>query len=200
MNARFLVITGMVLAAAAARLLPHPPNFAPIAAMALFGGAYLSRKWLAFLVPLSAMVLSDVLLYHLHTQRYLLSEYLTRQLFIYACFAVMVGAGFSLRNRRTALPILGVTIGCSIFFFLMTNLWVWLTQGGFGRELTPAGLLLCYQDAIPFFHNTLLGDLFFVGALFGGFALLEQWLPSLRESSAPAAAPVEQEAYATADR
>jgi hypothetical protein len=198
MNARFLVITGMVLTAAAARLIPHPPNFTPIAAMALFGGACVSRNWLAFLVPLGAMTLSDLVIYHSHSPRPELGDYAGHRLAVYGCFSVMVCVGFWLRSRRTVLPIFGAALACSVFFFVVTNFVVWLRPGdGLGREQNLTGLLLCYIDAIPFFYNTVLGDLFYSGILFGAFALLEHWLPALRESAITA---VGQKEYATVDR
>jgi len=173
MKSRFFVLLGMILLAAASRLVPHPPNFAPIAAMALFGGAYFSDKRLAFFVPLMAMFLSDVVL-GLHPLMPV----------VYGSFAMIVGIGLWLRTRRTALPIAGAALTSSILFFVLTNFGVWAFSSLYPK--TMAGLLACYAAAIPFFQNTLLGDAVYTAILFGGFALAERGFPALR---APAVVP-----------
>ena len=104
---RFLVLLGMILLAAAFRLIPHPPNFAPITAMALFGGAYCSDKRLAFVLPLTAMFLSDVAI-GLHTLMPV----------IYGSFVLIVCVGLWLRQW---LPITGAALASSILFFILTN-------------------------------------------------------------------------------
>lgn len=179
---RFLVITGMILAAAAWRLLPHTWNLAPMGALALFAGACLSSRWAALLVPLSAMALSDLALYF--TKGYPADPA------VYLSFAMIVGIGFWLHSRRRLLPIVAAALASSILFFVVTNFAVWLTGGGLSRPKTLEGLLLCYGDAIPFFRPTLVGDALFTTVMFGGFALLEYFLPALRE---PTLAPAGQE-------
>ncbi len=173
MKPRFFVFLGIIFLAAASRLIPHPPNFAPIAAMALFGGAYFSDKRLAFFVPLAAMFLSDLVL-GLHGLMPV----------VYGSFAMIVGIGLWLRTRRTALPIAGAALTSSILFFVLTNFGVWAFSSIYPK--TMAGLLACYAAAIPFFQNTLLGDAVYSTILFGGFALAERGFPALR---APAVAP-----------
>lgn len=174
---RFLVLAGMILAAAASRLLPHPPNFTPIGAMALFGGACLSDRRLAFLLPLAAMWLSDLALGALHGSPSFGLHRLTPV--VYGSFALIVCLGFRLRNRRSPLPIAGATLAGSVLFFVLTNFGVWALGSGYPKSW--AGLLACYVAAIPFFHNTLLGDAVYAAALFGGLALAEKRLPALRE-------------------
>lgn len=194
-TARFLAITGLILAAAGARLLPHPPNFAPVAAMALFAGATLSRKWLAFLVPLMAMLLSDAILYQSHNLTQDMNGYLMMRAVVYGCFGMTVCLGFFLQSRRSALPIGGMTLISSVLFFVVTNFVVWAFYQGFSFPRTTAGLIDCYVVALPFFGNTILGDALFTVVLFGGFALLEHFLPALRESPV-----IEPKEYVTADR
>lgn len=178
---RFLVITGMILAAAAARLIPHPPNFTPVAAMALFAGATLSRPGLALLVPFAAMVLSDVVIYSSHSQHFDPMIYLIGQAVVYGCFGLTVGMGRWLRSRYTVPCIAGTMLASSVLFFVVTNFAVWVMGQGLGRPMTPAGLLACYVDALPFFRNTVLGDALFSAVLFGGFILAEHYFPALRE-------------------
>lgn len=165
---RLLVLVCMILAAAASRLIPHPPNVAPVTAVALFGGAYLSDKRLAFLVPVAALFLSDLILgLYPHME------------IVYGSFAVVVCIGLLLRKRRTPLRIAGAALASSALFFIITNFGVWAFDALYPR--TMAGLVACYVAAIPFFRNTLMGDALYTAILFGGFALAEKWFPALRE-------------------
>lgn len=169
----------MVLAAAASRLIPHPPNFTPIAAMALFGGARLEPR-LAFLVPLAAMFLSDLALGVVSGDlRVGLHPLLP---VVYASFALIVCLGLWLRNRQSVLSIAGATLAGSVLFFVLTNLGVWAFGSGYPKS--AVGLVTCYVAAIPFFHNTLLGDAVYAAALFGGLALAERAVPALGQPPA----------------
>jgi hypothetical protein len=193
---RFLFLSGMILAAAVSRLLPHPPNFAPIAAMALFGGACFREKTLAFGVPLLGMILSDLAidlrLIDLHWYMPVgyspLSsdwgwEKVMHKLLIYGAFAASVGLGFLLQRRRTLLPIAGATLASSLLFFTVTNFGAWLVDPAYPR--TFAGLYECYYAGVPFWRDgTLPGDVFYVTVLFGGLALAEKWVPATREAAA----------------
>ena len=160
----------MVFAAAAARLIPHPPNFAPIAALALFGGAHFADRRLAFAVPLAALFLSDAVL-----------GFYPGMAATYAGFALVVFLGFGLRRRRTFGPVVAAALAGSVLFFVVTNFSVWAAGALYPR--TAAGLVECYAAAIPFFRNTLAGDLFFTAVLFGGFALAQKRWPILAETA-----------------
>lgn len=165
---RPLVLTGMILAAAASRLCPHLPNFTPIAAMALFGGAHFADKRLAFGVPLLALLLSDALLgFHAGMPA------------VYGGFALIVALGLGLRANRTATTVAGTALAGALLFFLITNFAVWAAGVLYPR--TWAGLGECYLAAIPFFRNSLAGDLFYAAVLFGGFALAQRRWPLLAE-------------------
>lgn len=166
-RARTLAVAGMILGAAASRLLPHPPNFTPIAAMALFAGARLDDRRLAFLVPLAALFLSDLVI-GLHAGIP----------FVYGAFALIVVLGLRLRRRPSALPIAGAALAASLLFVAVTNLGAWAAGHQYPR--TAAGLASCFQAAIPFFWPTLLGDALYSVLLFGGLALAERRLPALR--------------------
>ncbi len=175
MNKRLMVLTGIVVAAAMARLMPHPPNMTPIGAMALFGGAFLPNRRLAYALPLVAMLLSDIVLG--------LTVYgkamLTSQPIVYTCLLATVAMGKLIRDRRSVLNVGAVTLASSFLFFGVTNLAVWASGSLYPR--TFAGLMVCYTAAIPFFRNSLIGDMAFTATLFGGFALLENVVASLRE-------------------
>jgi len=174
---RLFVLVGMILAAAASRLIPHPPNFAPIGAMALFGGACFASRLAAFVVPLAAMFLSDLAIGLLTGN---LSLGLHRLIpVVYGSFALIVCLGFWLRSRRTVVPIAGAALASSVLFFVLTNFGVWALGSWYPK--TWEGLVACYVAAIPFFHNTLVGDAVYTTVLFGGLALAEKGLPALRE-------------------
>ena len=169
-HARLLAIFSAILVAAALRLVPHPPNFTPIGAIALFGGAYLGRQALGFAVPLGALLLSDAVIgFH------------SGMPFVYASVALIVVIGWAIRTRRTVVGIAAAALASSVLFFAVTNFGVWLTSGMYPPTL--AGLAACYVAAIPFFQNTLAGDLFFSAFLFGGFAVLERQVPLLRPAA-----------------
>jgi len=97
----------------------------------------------------------------------------------YGSFALIVCLGFWLRGRRKVVPIAGAALAGSVLFFVLTNLGVWALGSWYPK--TWEGLVACYVAAIPFFHNTLLGDAFYSTVFFGGLALAEKGLPALRE-------------------
>ena len=171
MNPRILILLAAIVAAAALRLVPHPPNFTPIGAMALFSGAYFGRKGLAFIAPLAAMLLSDAIIgFH------------SGMLFIYGGVALIVLLGQVALSRVTLLRVGGAALASSVLFFVISNFGTWLLSGMY--PLDASGLAACYVAAIPFFQNTLAGDLFYCALLFGGFALLERSVPALRPQPA----------------
>jgi hypothetical protein len=172
-KARLIALLAAILVAAAMRLLPHPPNFAPIAAMALFAGAYLPGRALAFAAPFGALVLSDILL----------GGFYAGIGFVYFSFALTVLIGWAISSRKTPLTIGAAALASSITFFIITNFGMWLFSGFYPP--TMAGLVACYVAAIPFFQNTVAGDLFFTALLFGGFALAERMIPALRKEQGP---------------
>jgi hypothetical protein len=157
----------MILAAAASRLIPHPPNMTSVTAMALFGGAMLADRRLAFAIPLCALFLSDLVL-GFHDQMFL----------VYGSFALIVCIGLWLQQHRSAATIAGAAIASSLLFFGITNFGVWALDRMYPHTL--AGLIACYTAALPFLRNTLEGDLFYTLVLFGGFALLERQFPKLQ--------------------
>jgi hypothetical protein len=171
-TSRILVIAGLIAAAALSRLLPHPSNFTPIGAMAIFGGACVGRLGLAMLLPAIAMLVSDAIL-----------GFSAATPIVYGCFAIDVLIGRWLRGRRTLVPIAVAVLVGSIQFFAFTNFACWVDF----YPHTLAGLSECYALAIPFFQNTLAGDAFFATVLFGGLAVVEYGCPAARETKLEAA-------------
>ena len=180
LNTRFFTLVGIALAAAAMRLVPHVPNFTPIAALALFGGTYFSQKKAAFGVPLAAMYVSDIILGFFI---YDFGWFHKTMPFVYGSFAMTVILGFWIRHRRSPLRIGGAALGSSVLFFSVTNFGVWI--GGHLYPMTGEGLIACYVAAIPFFRNMVLGNTVYTIVLFGGFAMAQFFWPSLRGANSP---------------
>jgi hypothetical protein len=164
---RFLVIVAVITVAAFLRLLPHWPNFTPIAGIALFGGTYLGRKHLAFIVPLLAMLVSDLFLGFHQTM-----------LAVYASFALIVGIGILLRKNIGIVSVIVASLSSSVLFFLITNFAAWQS----GLMPYPAnfnGLIEAYIAGLPFLNNGILGDLFYNTVFFGSFFLAVRRFPQL---------------------
>lgn len=157
--AAFLLIT----LAALSRLMPHPPNFTPVAAIALFGGAYLDKRF-ALIVPLAAMLVSDWFLgFH------------SLMPFVYGSLLAIGLIGIWLKAHKTLGWTLAATLSASVLFFVVTNFAVWLMPNSMYPKTTE-GLIACYVAAIPFFRNSLMGDLFYVALLFGVYELVARMI------------------------
>lgn len=175
-----LILIAMIVVVALTRLLPHPPNFTPVQAMALFAGASLLDRRLAVLVPLAAMVLSDLALGLLHGGFHMSYLFSLSHLSVYACIVLCAVAGFALRGRISAGRVVGWSLASAVLFFVVTNFAVWLSASALpGYNACAAGLLPCYIAAIPFFQWTVAGALFYSALLFGGHHLLRQRWPAL---------------------
>lgn len=141
-------------------LLPLPPNVAPVTALALLSAAYLPRRW-GWMVPLGIMIGSDLII-GTYTWQVMMSVYLS--------FAAGFGVGFWLRRRVSASRLLAASLIASSLFFLVTNAAVWAFQTMYPHTL--AGLGQAYVAGMPFFRNTLVGDLGYSGIFFGLRAVL----------------------------
>lgn len=158
----------MILVAAAFRIIPHPPNFSPVAGIALFGGACITDRRIAFLIPLSVMVLADLVL-----------GFSSVTPVVYASFALIACLGMRLRGSRGPAKVIAHTFAASILFYLTTNFAVWAMTTMYPH--TSAGLAGCYVAALPFFQNTVMGDLLYTTSLFVGLALIERRFPVIGE-------------------
>lgn len=151
----------MILLSIMLRLLPHPANVAPITALALFSGVYLPRKY-AFILPILALFISD----------YFIGFYGIEMVFVYGSFIISGLIGLWVRENKVFWGVLGGALFASVLFYLITNFGVWAdARSWYTKDLS--GLLNCYIAALPFFRNTLLGDLFYTGAFFGGYELVK---------------------------
>ncbi|GAA4467185.1 hypothetical protein GCM10023189_50350 [Nibrella saemangeumensis] len=164
---RLITLSAIVLLTALTRLLPHLPNFTPVAALALFGSAMFERRVVGLLAPLAAMLLSDALIGFHGTMPY-----------VYGSFALSWLLGLWVRKNPTALTIGSAALVSSVLFFLITNFGVWYGSAFYPQ--TSQGLMTCYLSAVPFFRYTVLGDLFYSAVLFGGYFLLQQRYTVLR--------------------
>jgi hypothetical protein len=167
---RTLLALVLIVLAAALRIAPHPWNFTPIGAMALFSGAVLKDRRLAFFFPLLALFAGDLFIgFHKLIP------------IVYASFLVNVAIGLWLRDRRTVPRISLATLLGAIQFFFATNFAVWQFLSGYPH--TASGLIACYIAGIPFFWNTLAGDAAYALLLFGSFALAERLSPALQRTT-----------------
>lgn len=181
MARRSIWIVGLIGLVTLARLLPHFPNFTPLTAVALFGGAHFHSRWAAFGVPLLALLLSDAAL-EATTALGLHAGWMAGgsgfhpgMWVVYTATALVAAVGLSLRRRQSVGTVAGAVLGSSVLFFLVTNFAWWV-----GYDLYPhtvEGLLQCYLAALPFFHWSLLGDACYATLLFGGYALAERRFP-----------------------
>lgn len=183
---RFWTLASITLAVAMTRVVPHPWNFTPVGALCLFGGAYFTRRWAAFVVPLAALVVSDLVL---AVTLYRFSDFLYMPP-VYVSFTLIVGLGILLRREQPAwwpvrlLSVAAAAVGAALLHYLITNLAVWMFQDFYPR--TSEGLVACFVAALPFLKNMLAANLIFCGILFGGFAWAQRRFPVLREQAAPA--------------
>jgi hypothetical protein len=155
-NYQVIIPMIIIILAVLLRLVPHPANVAPIAAMALFGGVYLDKKYV--FLPLLAMFISDLFLgFHASMPM------------VYASFVLIGLIGLWLKTHKTVPLVLSASVASSLIFFLLTNFNYWYATPLYPK--TFEGLFQSYMMALPFFRNSLFGDLFYTGLFFGGYAL-----------------------------
>ena len=160
MKNKTLIILLIILIGAFSRIIPHPPNFTAIGAISILGGLYFNKKYLAFFTPIMAMFLSDIILGH------------TPIISVYIAFLTIIPLGIKIRENLTYSSIFKISIYASILFFVITNFTSWLYNPIYPQNLS--GLIMSYTAGIPFFANTLLGNLFFCFSLFGLYEIISK--------------------------
>ena len=172
---------GLILLAAVSRLIPHPPNFAPIASLAIFGGTVINNKKYALILPLGALLLSDIL-FELFTSTK--GFYDISQTFVYGAFILITFLATKIKTVSTK-NILFACLWSGAIFFILSNFGVWLT--GVFYPKTLAGLMQCYTAAIPFYKNeffgnmllnTFMSNIFYTAVLFGAYAVIKKTVVS----------------------
>jgi len=143
MLAIFLIVCGVIF-----RLLPHAAYFTPIAAIALFGGVYIQRRY-ALLLPLAALIISDSAIGF---------GSLRTRLSVYGSFLIIGLIGMAIRNKKSVLTVIGGTLGGSVIFYLITNFAFFYPTTMYAHNVS--GIMSSYFNALPFLRNTLLGDIF----------------------------------------
>ena len=171
-NKNYLYITIGILAVALTRLIPHPFNFSPLGALALFAGSKFDKKSLALAVPLLATFISDVILNNFFYK----AMFPTFTLFyngwyiVYFSYALIALAGYLFLKQDKWWKLIIGSIGASILFFIISNLSYWTSYNMYTKDFT--GLMSCYTAAIPFFKSTLIGNLLWTLVLFGIYHLI----------------------------
>lgn len=163
----------LVAFAVLSRILPHPPNFTAIGAIALFGAAQLKSNWKAIAIPFFALFLSDLFINNVVYANYY--DHFTWQIspFVYIAFALILALGFlGLRGNVKTGIIIGSSLIASVIFFLFTNAMSWQLDPMYTKDFS--GLITSYVAGIPFFFNTVAGDLFYCGVLFGSYAWIKE--------------------------
>jgi|694.fasta_scaffold00778_20 hypothetical protein len=170
-----LVTVLFLIVAVALRFVPHPANFAPLGALGLFAGCYL-RGWGAWLLPVGAVAASDWLGHLLNIPGMGFYSPIGMA-FVYGGFAIGALIGRFLRGRERPLPVAGAAFLNSLAFFVISNFGVWFASVSF-YEKSLTGLVECYVSAIPFFGNSLAGDIFYSALFFGAYQLVLRMIPA----------------------
>ena len=183
-KAQFGILVLIVFVVALSRLLPYllgiqeTFNFSPLAAIALFGGAYFTKKSNAFIFPLLALWVSNLLLDNIFLSQYYEGFALFANWEGYIAILCIVSLAFIILKKVTLTSVIGASLLAPILFYIITNFVVWLNSGMYPK--TAAGLGECYVLAIPFFWNTLIGDIVFSALLFGTYELAALKFPILK--------------------
>jgi hypothetical protein len=161
---QLIALICLIIAAVVSRLLPHPPNVAPVAGLALFAGASISGPK-KFLLPLIIMILSDIFLGFHRVMPY-----------VYGSFILITLLGTVLKIKNSFSLLVTMSLISSALFYLITNFGVWLHSGMYAK--TVGGLLQSYIMALPFFQNTLVGDMIYTITIFYGYRIIEHFTVS----------------------
>lgn len=170
-NLQIVFISLVIIIAALSRMIPHPLNFAPMCAIALFGAAHFSNRWLGFIIPISATFLSDLFInnYIYQSESFIISF----NVWAYGSYLLIIIFSLSLYKKNVSLFNLSSgALGSSLIFYLISNFGVWLT--GTMYPLNFQGLVQCYTAAIPFFGNTLMSTFFYSFILFGSYYAIQK--------------------------
>ena len=178
-NKNFALIASFIGIAALFRLFPHPPNVTPVAAMAFIGGAYFSKKYWGFVLPIVALFLSDLVINNTIARAFftdqtgfiLFSDYMIP---VYIAFILTALIGMVMHSTGMFKKILIGSLLSSVAFFIITNVGVWMSTAIYPKSAT--GLILCFEAALPFFRNTLLGNALFFSVFVLGIEAIKTYV------------------------
>lgn len=174
-NLQIGFLTIIILVAAFSRMMPHPYNFSPLAAIGLFGAAHFEKKWLAVLIPLMATWLSDVFINNIIYAQYFdgFTLFYSGFAWQYSAYILIAIFGVAIYSKKVnVLNILGGALGASLIFFFLSNFGVFISNPIYTKDIT--GLIACYTAALPFAQGTLMGNLVYSSVLFGAYYVLQQ--------------------------
>jgi hypothetical protein len=180
---KLILVISAVAVAALFRLIPHWPNFTPMASIALMGGALVANRFLGFAIPLIALFISDLLTITLINYQWItVEDYFSSPstLLLYLSFIAITAIGFLLRNRQSWKNLATASLVSALIFFAISNFGVWL---GNTLPKTFAGLLATFELGIPFFSYNLLGNVFYTFLFFGIFHFIYSKNPQLAKET-----------------
>jgi len=181
LNLQTGILSIIILLAAFTRIMPHPPNFSPMAAIGLFGAAHFAKKWQAFFIPLLGIWLSDLVINNFiyRSSDSSIVWFYNGFYWQYISYIIIIFTGLFIFNKGVSLSktFLGI-VGSSGIFFLVSNFGVWAGSGMYSKNI--GGLLSCYIAGIPFMNNTIISDFLFTTVLFGSYYLLQSEYSSLK--------------------
>lgn len=180
----FAAVTLLIVLAIASRLIPHPANFAPMMSIGIFGGAVFMQKRWAYIIPIAAIWISDLLMnnilyaaYYDHFVWFYSGWYWQYAMYLFIPFLSVL----LFKNDITFGKVTGMSVAGAVLFFIVSNFGTW--AGGMLYPMTVDGLISCYIMALPYFKGSLMGNLFYSGVLFGLYYLIEQRSPALSVTS-----------------
>lgn len=181
-NLRFGIIAVMILLAAASRFLPIAfpamQNFSPVGTMALFGGAYFTKKHWAFIIPMVSLWLSNLVLNNVFYTKYYDGFSFGFETAVFVSFALVVSVGIIFLKKVNLTNLLTANLLGTAGFFLISNLFVWMSGKMYSQDFN--GLVTCYTMALPFLKNTLLSNLLFSAIMFGAFEYAQREVKALQ--------------------
>ncbi len=180
-NPKFAIVAIMIVVAAASRFMPHPPNFTPIGGMALFGAAYFAKKYWAFIIPFIALFISDLILNNVVYAAYydgftLMPGFM---FWTYGAMFLIVLLGTQLLKKVNILNVVGTSVAASLVFFLVTNFGSWFIDPANLYADNIAGVGTALAAGLPYFWNTLAGNLVYAGVMFGSYEMMKNAYPHL---------------------
>lgn len=178
-NLRFNALVLIIMLSAFSRLIPHMANFSPLGAISLFGAAYFTKKWQAFIIPISATWLSDMFINNLVYDHYYqkFTWFYEGFYWQYGSYLLITLIGILIFKKINSKRVFMGALSSSTIFFLISNFGCWIGSTNYGHNF--GGLMNCYAAGIPFLKGTLFGDLFYSCAMFGLFALAQKQIPIL---------------------